>query len=196
MVSRRYTISVCSFQTVEPLLPLLKLVDTSSVLLKGVSWLYARLHFAILGQFTCWNALITRMMSTFSVNRQSWIQDLRNFNFSQKEADIGHQWVISQKKRIYTFLFPIILAIYYSLGSWQCQLSPELLYEPHGCPEMYMEKREGNIKEKYRPNRATHTFWMNYSRKEQKHGKQEQLRLAKDENLGSQTMKVILWLLW
>lgn len=62
----------------------------SSILLKGVSWLYARLHFAILGQFTCWNALITRMMSTFSVNRQSWIQDLRNFNFSQKEADIGH----------------------------------------------------------------------------------------------------------
>lgn len=97
-------------------------------------------------------------------------------------------------------LFPIILAIYCSLGSWQCQLSPELLYEPHGYPdgevmvypEMYMEKREGNIKEKYRPNRATHTFWMNYSRKEQKHGKQEQLRLAKDENLRSQTMKVIL----
>lgn len=103
MVSRRYTISVCSLQTAAPLLPLPKMVDTSSVLLKGVPWLYACLHFAVLGQFTCWNALITRTMSTFSVNRQSWIQDLRNFNFSQKEADIGHKGVISQKKHIYTF---------------------------------------------------------------------------------------------
>lgn len=173
MVSRRYTISVCSLQTAAPLLPLPKMVDTSSVLLKGVPWLYARLHFAVLGQFTCWNALITRTMSTFSVNRQSWIQDLRNFNFSQKEADIGHKGVISQKKHIYTF-FPIILDIYYSLGSWQYQLSPELLYEPHGCPdeevmlypEMYTEKKKGNKKENYRPNRTIHTFWMNYRRKE------------------------------
>lgn len=127
MVSRRYTISVCSFQTVGPLLPLPKLVDTSPVLLKGVPWLYiyACLHFAILGQFTCWNALITRTMSTFSVNRQSWIQDPRNFNFSQKEAYIGHQGVISQKKHIYTFCFQLFLifTIHWEAGSASCPQS-------------------------------------------------------------------------
>lgn len=124
MVSRRYTISVCSLRTAAPLLPLLKMVDTPSVLLKGVPWLYVCLHFAVLGQFTCWNALITRTMSTFSVNGQSWIQDLRNFNFSQKEADIGHKGVISQKKHIYTFfqLF-LIFIIHWEAGSTSCPQS-------------------------------------------------------------------------